>query len=174
MLLAIDDDAVSVDRSLLDFVSVLIHAGLQVAKVVGCAPMQVYETASFYSMFNRSPIGKYFVQVCGTTPCKQMGFDGVMAACEEQLGITSGHTTADKKFTLLEVECLGACVHAPMMQINDLYYVRALASDSSECFGGTHEGHVGGPDARDDQEDPRRSVARRVAQAQFAEGPHCC
>jgi NADH dehydrogenase (ubiquinone) flavoprotein 2 len=87
-------------------------------------PMRVYEVATFYTMYNRSPVGKYFVQVCTTTPCMLggVGSDKIMKACEDFLGIHSGHMTEDKLFSLLEVECLGACANAPMMQINDDYF----------------------------------------------------
>ena len=86
--------------------------------------MRVYEVATFYTMYNREPIGKFFVQVCTTTPCMLggCGSDKIMKAIESHLGIHSGGTTEDKMFSLLEVECLGACVNAPMMQINDDYY----------------------------------------------------
>jgi len=94
----------------------------KVAKVLACPPMLVYEVASFYTMYNRNPIGKYFVQVCGTTPCELCGARELIEKLEKHLGIHCGDTTRDKLFTLLEVECLGACVHAPMMQINDDYY----------------------------------------------------
>ena len=78
--------------------------------------MRVYETATFYTMFNREPVGKYFIQLCGTTPCMACGSELILSTIEKHLGITSGHTTKDKMFTLLEVECLGACVNAPMVQ----------------------------------------------------------
>jgi len=94
----------------------------KVAKVIGMPPMLVYEVASFYTMYNRHPVGKYFVQVCGTTPCELCGAKEIMHTIEKHLGIHSGGTTPDKMFTFQEVECLGACVHAPMMQINDDYY----------------------------------------------------
>jgi len=94
----------------------------KVAKVLSCPPMLVYEVASFYTMYNRNPIGKYFVQVCGTTPCELCGARELIHKLEKHLGVHCGDTTSDKIFTLLEVECLGACVHAPMMQINDDYY----------------------------------------------------
>jgi NADH-quinone oxidoreductase E subunit len=94
----------------------------KVATVVEVAPMDVYEVASFYTMFNLAPIGKHFVQLCGTTPCHAMRAPEIMAALKQRLGVENGGTTADGKFTLLEVECLGACVNAPMMQIDDDYY----------------------------------------------------
>jgi len=102
----------------------------KVAKVIGMAPMLVYEVASFYTMYNKTPIGKFFVQVCGTTPCQLCGADEIIHTVEKHLGVHSGETTPDKKFTFLEVECLGACVHAPMMQINDDYYEDLTKDDT--------------------------------------------
>ena len=81
-------------------------------------PVRVQEVASFYTMFNLVPVGKYHVQLCGTTPCMLRGSDDVLAACFKR-GLKKGHTTADGLFTLTEVECLGACTNAPMVQIND-------------------------------------------------------
>ena len=80
--------------------------------------IRVQEVASFYTMFNLAPVGKYHVQVCGTTPCMLRGSDDVLAACAQR-GMKKGHTTADGVWTLSEVECLGACANAPMVQIND-------------------------------------------------------
>jgi NADH dehydrogenase (ubiquinone) flavoprotein 2 len=96
----------------------------EVARILEMPPMRVYEVATFYTMYNRSPVGKYFVQVCTTTPCMLggCGSDVVMKAIADYLGIKNGGMTEDKLFSLLEVECLGACVNAPMMQINDDYY----------------------------------------------------
>ena len=87
------------------------------------APVRVYEVATFYTMFNTAPIGKFHVQVCTTTPCWLRGSDDVVAACQKATGIAGfGETSADGLFTLGEVECMGACVNAPMLQINDFYY----------------------------------------------------
>ena len=96
----------------------------EVARILDMPPMRVYEVATFYTMYNREPVGTFFVQVCTTTPCMLggCGSDVVMKAIESELGIHSGQMTDDKVFSLLEVECLGACVNAPMMQINDDYY----------------------------------------------------
>lgn len=88
-----------------------------VAEMLSMPPVRVYEVASFYSMYNLSPVGKHFVQVCTTTPCWLRGSDGIVKACEHKLGIKMGETTKDGEFTLQEVECLGACVNAPMVQI---------------------------------------------------------
>lgn len=93
-----------------------------VADVLGMPVMRVYEVASFYTMYNLQPVGRHFVQVCTTTPCWLRGSGDVVAACEKHLGIAVGETTADGQFTLREVECLGACVNAPVVQIADDYY----------------------------------------------------
>ena len=93
-----------------------------IAEILGMAPIKVYEVASFYSMYNMAPVGKYLVQLCTTTPCMLCGSDDIVAACKDHLGIGMNETTEDGKFSLMEVECLGACVNAPMVQINDDYY----------------------------------------------------
>ncbi|WP_174296561.1 complex I 24 kDa subunit family protein [Sphingomonas bacterium] len=92
-----------------------------VAKQIGVPYMRVYEVATFYTMFNLAPVGRYHVQVCGTTPCMLAGSDDVLAACRNR-GMVKGRTTPDGMFTLTEVECLGACANAPMVQINDDNY----------------------------------------------------
>ena len=84
--------------------------------------IKVYEVASFYSMYNLKPVGKNFIQICSTTPCWLRGSDEVAEACYKKLQIKKGETTEDGMFTVKEVECLGACVNAPMVQINDDYY----------------------------------------------------
>ena len=93
-----------------------------VAEMLGMARIRVYEVATFYTMFNLRPVGRYFLQACTTTPCWLRGSDAVVAACEQKLGIGIGDTTEDGIFTLVEVECLGACVNAPILQINDDFY----------------------------------------------------
>ena len=93
-----------------------------VAGMLEMPAMRVYEVATFYSMFNLKPVGTYLVQLCRTTPCWLRGSDGVRDACKAKLGIGIGETTADGKFTLVEVECLGTCVNAPVVQINDDFY----------------------------------------------------
>ena len=87
------------------------------------APIRVYEVATFYFMFNLKPVGKYHLQVCTTTPCWLRGSDEVTAACREATGIKGfGETSADGMFTMTEVECLGACVNAPILQVDDDFY----------------------------------------------------
>jgi len=93
-----------------------------VAELLQMPMIRAFEVAGFYTMFNLEPVGKYLVQLCRTTPCWLKGGEAVARACEEKLGITLGETTPDGLFTLREVECLGACVNAPVMQINDDYY----------------------------------------------------
>ena len=94
-----------------------------VAQRLGMAPIRVYEVATFYLMFNTRPIGRYHLQVCTTTPCWLRGSDEVTAACRRVTGLSGwGQTSADGLFTLSEVECLGACVNAPILQIDDDYY----------------------------------------------------
>ncbi|SEN21765.1 NADH dehydrogenase subunit E [Sphingomonas gellani] len=89
-----------------------------VARQIGVPYIRVYEVATFYTMFNLAPVGRYHVQVCGTTPCVLGGSDDVFAACKNH-GLVKGRTTPDGLFTLTEVECMGNCSNAPMMQIND-------------------------------------------------------
>ena len=92
-----------------------------VAKYLDMPYIRAYEVATFYTMFNLQPVGRYHVQVCGTTPCMLRGSDDVLAACKAK-GLAKGQTTPDGLFTLNEVECLGACANAPMVQINDDNY----------------------------------------------------
>ncbi|WP_394652973.1 complex I 24 kDa subunit family protein [uncultured Sphingomonas sp.] len=92
-----------------------------VARQIGVAYIRVLEVATFYTMFNLAPVGKFHVQVCGTTPCMLRGSDDVMAACKN-MGLNKGKTTPDGLFTLTEVECMGNCASAPMVQVNDDNY----------------------------------------------------
>jgi NADH-quinone oxidoreductase E subunit len=93
-----------------------------VARRLAMPLIRVYEVATFYTMFNLAPVGKHVVNVCTTTPCALRGSADIVAACEKRLGIGLGETTPDGMFTLTEVECLGACVNAPMAQIGDDFY----------------------------------------------------
>jgi NADH-quinone oxidoreductase E subunit len=102
-----------------------------VAGMLRMPPIRVYEVATFYTMYNLKPVGKHHVQVCTNLPCWLRGSDAVVEACRRALGIDFGMTTEDGKFTLTEVECLGACVNAPMIQIDDDYY-EDLDSDTTE------------------------------------------
>ncbi len=93
-----------------------------VANYLEMAPIRVHEVVSFYTMYYTKPVGKHLVQVCRTTPCWLRGAAGLTDSCRDKLGIGLGETTADGQFTLVEVECLGACANAPMVQIGDDYY----------------------------------------------------
>ena len=97
-----------------------------VAKMCNMPYIRAYEVASFYTMYNLAPVGRHLVQCCTTTPCWLRGSDEVVKACKDTLGIGFGETTRDGLFTLTEVECLGACVNAPMIQVD--------GHDGSEIF----------------------------------------
>jgi len=101
----------------------LSQAGMDyVAEYLAMPPIRVYEVATFYTMYNLKPVGKVHVRVCTTTPCWLRGSDDVVGACKKVLGIGMGETTEDGMFTLDEVECAGACVNAPVIQVGDDYY----------------------------------------------------
>ena len=93
-----------------------------IAKFLNMPYIKVYEVATFYSMYNLSPVGKYFVQVCTTTPCMIRGANHLVEACKEKISKNENELSSNKNCSWMEVECLGACVTAPMMQINDDYY----------------------------------------------------
>jgi NADH-quinone oxidoreductase subunit E len=92
-----------------------------VASLLQIEPIEVYEVATFYSMYNLQPVGKYMFEVCHTGPCMVSGSDNIISYITEKLGIKAGETTADGLFTLKTVECLGACGYAPMMQLGKTY-----------------------------------------------------
>jgi len=92
-----------------------------VAELLQIKPIEVYEVATFYSMYDLKPVGKYVFEVCQTGPCMLRGSDNIVAYIKEKLGIGIGETTADGMFTLKVVECLGACGYAPMMQMGKHY-----------------------------------------------------
>lgn len=93
-----------------------------VAELLDMPEIRAFEVATFYTMFNLAPVGRHLVQLCRTTPCWLRGSDDVREACRRHLGIGPGETTADGLFTVVEVECLGACVNAPVAQIGDDFY----------------------------------------------------
>ena len=94
----------------------------KVAETLSMSFIRVMEVATFYSMFNLEPVGKNYIQICRTTPCWLRGSDKLLEVAKKETGCSLGKTSEDKKFTLVEVECLGACCNAPMVQINDDYY----------------------------------------------------
>ena len=93
-----------------------------IAAKLDMAEIRVLEVATFYTMFNLKPVGTYFLQACTTTPCWLRGSDNMMRCIKDRYGISSGETSECGRFTLLEVECLGACVNAPILQVNDDFY----------------------------------------------------
>ena len=93
-----------------------------IAKLLHMSYIKVYEVATFYSMYNLSPVGNYFIQVCTTTPCMIRGAYKLVEACQEKISKNEKELSKDKSCSWMEVECLGACVNAPMMQINDGYF----------------------------------------------------
>jgi NADH-quinone oxidoreductase E subunit len=103
-----------------------------IAEMLAMPPIRVYEVASFYTMFNLRPVGRHFLQVCTTTPCWLRGSDEILATCKKKLGISVGETTQDKKFTLFEVECLGGCVNAPIIQVNNADFYEDLDGPATE------------------------------------------
>ena len=119
-----------------------------VAKYLNMPNMRVYEVATFYTMFNREPVGKYHMQICTTTPCMLCDSDSILNAIKTKLNIGVGETTKDGMFTLSEVECLGACVNAPMVQINDFYYEDLSTKDIEEIIDDLVAGRVPKPGPR--------------------------
>ncbi len=105
-----------------------------VAGLIGVSYMQVYEVATFYSMFNLSPVGKYFVQVCTTTPCMIRGAAKIVDVCKNHISKNQNEISKNKLCSWTEVECLGACVNAPMMQINQDYFEDLDEKTASEII----------------------------------------
>ena len=99
-----------------------LSAMKNIGKLLEMPYVKVYEVATFYSMYNLSPVGKNFIQVCTTTPCMIRGAYKIVEACKEKISKNENELSEDKKSSWMEVECLGACINAPMMQINDDYY----------------------------------------------------
>ena len=93
-----------------------------IAKFLGMPYIKVYEVATFYSMYNLAPVGKYFIQVCTTSPCLLRGADKILKVCKEKISQNENQLSEKSQCSWTEVECLGACVNAPMMQINNDYY----------------------------------------------------
>ena len=111
-----------------------------IAKFLDMPYIKVYEAATFYTLYNLSPVGKYFVQVCTTTPCMIRGANKLVEACKEKISDKENELSNDKSCSWMEVECLGACVNAPMMQINDNYYEDLDKEKTIEIFDKILEG----------------------------------
>ena len=118
----------------------------EIARRLGVAPIRIYEVATFYAMFNTRPVGKYHLQVCTTTPCWLRGSDEITHACRRATGITEWkQTSADGLFTMTEVECLGACVNAPILQVNDDFYEDMDAESTGRLLAALKRGEVPPP-----------------------------
>jgi NADH dehydrogenase (ubiquinone) flavoprotein 2 len=144
----------------------------KVAQVLSMSPMRVYEVATFYTMFNTTPIGKYNVQVCTTTPCMLRGAYDILRACEEECGAERGSDSPDGLFHVMEVECLGACANAPMMQINDDYYEDLTPESAKAVLKSFRDGepHKPGP-----QNERRNSmgIMGKTTLLEEPPGPYC-
>ena len=105
-----------------------------VASLLKLPPSEVYGVATFYTMYNKKPVGRYFIQVCKNISCSMLGAEDIVKHLEKKLGIRTGETTKDNMFTLTTVECLGSCGTAPMMQINDDYYENLTAEKVDEIL----------------------------------------
>ncbi len=105
-----------------------------VATIVGMPPIRVYEVATFYTMYNLKPVGKYHIQVCTNISCWLCDSDSIAQALRNKLQLSFGESSSDGRFTLSEVECLGACINAPMLQINDDYYENLTPAKVSEII----------------------------------------
>ena len=113
-----------------------------VAEILSIQPIEVYEVATFYTMFNMKPVGKYVLEVCQTGPCMLKGSDGIIDHIKETLNINVGETTPDGLFTLKTVECLGACGYAPMLQLGDFYHEHLTNEKVTEILNLCRAGQV--------------------------------
>ena len=108
----------------------------KIGEILGVPYIKVYEVATFYTMYNLAPVGKYFVQVCTTSPCMISGSGKIVNLCKKYISEKEGKLSEDKKSSWIEVECLGACVSAPMMQINDDFYEDLTVETATKIFEG--------------------------------------
>ena len=113
-----------------------------IAEMIDTTYIKVYEVATFYTMYNLAPVGKYFVQVCTTTPCMIRGSGKIVEKCEKLISKKPGHLNHELDSSWIEVECLGACVNAPMVQINNDYYEDLSAEKAEKIFKGFKEGRL--------------------------------
>ncbi|MFM7680352.1 MAG: NADH-quinone oxidoreductase subunit NuoE [Candidatus Fonsibacter sp.] len=108
----------------------------KIGEILEVPYINVYEVATFYTMYNLAPVGKYFVQVCTTSPCMIRGSGKIVNLCKKYISENEGKLSSDKKASWIEVECLGACVSAPMMQINDDFYEDLTEKNATKIFEG--------------------------------------
>jgi NADH-quinone oxidoreductase subunit E len=114
----------------------------EVASTLGITPIEVYEVASFYSMFNLNPVGKYVLEFCHTGPCAIEGAESLIEYTKLKLGIGKNQTTPDGMFTIKEVECLGACGYAPMMQVGEFFHEHLNPAKIDQFVADCHAGKI--------------------------------
>jgi len=134
--------------------------------------MDVYEVATFFTMYNREKRGKFHIMLCATTPCMVCGAYDIMHTIEAHLGIKAGETTKDGNFTLTEVECLGACVNAPMVQINDMFFENLTPENTIALLDNLKEGRpvkIGPQNGLTNSEGPMG----RTSLTEPPSGPYC-
>ncbi|QRV86212.1 NADH dehydrogenase (ubiquinone) flavoprotein 2 [Ceratobasidium sp. AG-Ba] len=146
-----------------------------VAKLLEMPPMRVYEVATFYTMFNREPIGVNFVQVCTTTPCMLRGAYDILETVQSHLGgIKVGDTTKDGKFTLVEVECLGACSNAPMLAMNDDFYEDLTPETTKKILDAFARGEKPKPGPQSGRQTSENSAGLTALTSKpYGPGEHC-
>jgi NADH-quinone oxidoreductase subunit E len=143
-----------------------------IADMLDMAYIRVYEIATFYTMFNLAPVGRYYVQLCGTTPCWLRGAEALKDTCRKLIG-EPGHVTKDGMFSWIEVECLGACVNAPMVQINKDYYEDLTPESFEKILTALREGRKVKPGPQDGRHssEPFGGATTLIAQGLYAEAP---
>ncbi|KAF7304692.1 hypothetical protein MKEN_01183300 [Mycena kentingensis (nom. inval.)] len=146
-----------------------------VAELLEMPPMRVYEVATFYTMFNREPIGTHFVQVCTTTPCMLMGSTDILNTTLSHLGgITPGETTKDGKFTVIEVECQGACSNAPMMVVGDDFYEDLTPESTKKILDAFAKGEKPKPGPQSTRQTSENSAGLTALTSKpYGPGEHC-
>ncbi|KAI0831797.1 thioredoxin-like [2Fe-2S] ferredoxin-domain-containing protein [Trametes gibbosa] len=146
-----------------------------VANLLEMPPMRVYEVATFYTMFNREPIGEHFVQVCTTTPCMLRGaYDILDTVCAHLGGIKPGETTKDGKFTVIEVECQGACSNAPMLVVGDDFYEDLTAETTRKVLDAFKKGDKPKPGPQSGRHTSENSAGlSALTDKPYGPGQHC-
>jgi len=145
-----------------------------IANMLEIPAMRVYEVATFYTMFNREPIGTNFVQVCTTTPCMLRGAYDILKTCEDHLGVKPGQTTPDGKFTLADVECLGACSNAPMIQMNDDFYEDLTPETTRKVLDAFVRGEKPKPGPQSGRQTSENSAGlTTLTEKPYGPGEHC-
>ncbi|KAI0290503.1 thioredoxin-like [2Fe-2S] ferredoxin-domain-containing protein [Russula brevipes] len=146
-----------------------------VAKLLEMTPMRVYEVATFYTMFNREPIGEKFVQVCTTTPCMLRGSTEILeTVCGHLGGLKPGETTKDGKFTVIEVECQGACSNAPMMVVNDDFYEDLTPTTTKAILDAFSKGTIPKPGPQSGRHTSENSAGLTALTTKpYGPGEHC-